>query len=162
MSCFEVVTPINASPRLVFDLSTDVDVHAASMAGSGERVVGGVTTGRMGLGDTVTFEARHFGLRWRMTSRISVLERPDRFVDEQVSGPFKRWHHAHHFEPDGNGGTVMRDVVDFTAPLGLLGGAVESAVLDRYMHRLISARNQHLKATAEAAGSSGPPAVVRD
>ncbi|QIB48128.1 SRPBCC family protein [Streptomyces aureoverticillatus] len=152
MSCFETVTHINAPPQLAFDLSMDVDVHTASMADSAERVVAGVTAGRMELGDTVTWDARHFGLRWRMTSRISVLDRPGHFVDEQVSGPFKHWHHAHYFEPDGGEGTVMRDVIDYAAPLGLLGRVVESAVLDRYMRRLISTRNRHLKAAAEAAG----------
>jgi ligand-binding SRPBCC domain-containing protein len=126
----------------------EVEVHTASMAGSGERVIGGVTSGRMKLGDTVTWEARHFGLRWRMTSRISACEPPSYFVDEQVAGPFQHWHHAHHFEPDGHGGTVMRDVIDFAAPLGPLGRIAERTVLDRYMPRLIRLRNEHLRRAA--------------
>ncbi|GAA3116132.1 SRPBCC family protein [Streptomyces rectiviolaceus] len=150
MKCFETVTLIAASPATVFDLSLDVDLHTASMAGSGERIVGGVRAGRMTLGDTVTWEARHFGVRWRMTSRISAYERPGRFVDEQVAGPFKRWHHTHHFAPDGRGGTVMRDVIEFAAPFGLLGTGVEAVALARYMHKLIEARNVHVKECAEA------------
>ncbi|MEU0884252.1 SRPBCC family protein [Lentzea sp. NPDC005914] len=144
MTRFEVITGIAAPPRHVFDLSLDVGVHTASMAGSGERIVGGVTSGRMRLGDTVTWQARHFGLPWRMTSRISAFDPPGYFVDEQVEGPFRRWRHEHHFEPDGTGGTVMRDVVDFAAPLGPLGRLAELLVLDRYMPRLIRLRNEHL------------------
>ncbi|MFE0131974.1 SRPBCC family protein [Streptomyces sp. NPDC059037] len=153
MTRFEAVTRIAAPPELVFDISLDVDVHTASMAASGEQVIGGVAAGGMRLGESVTWEARHFGVRWRMTSRITAFDRPGHFVDEQVSGPFKRWHHAHHFEPDGQGGTVMRDVIDFAAPLGPLGAVAEWAVLNRYMPRLIRTRNGHVKAAAEAARS---------
>jgi ligand-binding SRPBCC domain-containing protein len=150
MTRFEVTARIAAPPQRVFDLSLDVGLHTASMAGSGERVVGGVASGRMRLGDTVTWRARHFGVWWRMTSRISAFDPPGYFVDEQVGGPFRRWLHEHHFESDGDGGTVMRDVVDFAAPLGPLGRLAERLVLDRYMPWLIRMRNEHLKRTAEA------------
>ncbi|MDT7790234.1 MAG: hypothetical protein QOF58_8653 [Pseudonocardiales bacterium] len=144
MTRFEVITEIAAPPRRVFDLSLDVGVHTASMAGSGERIIGGVTSGRMRLGDTVTWQARHFGLRWRMTSRITACDPPGYFVDEQVEGPFRWWRHEHHFEPDGDG-TLMRDVVEFAAPLGPLGRLAEWLVLDRYLARLIRMRNEHLR-----------------
>ncbi|PSL58526.1 hypothetical protein B0I31_101745 [Saccharothrix carnea] len=84
-----------------------------------------------------------------MTSRISAYDRPRHFVDEQVRGPFRRWRHAHHFEPDGQGGTLMRDVVEFAAPLGPLGAVAEFALLNRYVHRLIVVRNEHVEAVAE-------------
>ncbi|GAB3437415.1 SRPBCC family protein [Flindersiella endophytica] len=150
MTRFEAVTAIAAPPQRVFDVSLEIETHMASMADSGEQAIGGVTSGRMKLGDTVTWQARHFGLRWRMTSLISVCDPPGHFVDEQVTGPFKRWHHAHYFEQDGNGGTVMRDIVEFAAPLGPLGAIAEFIVLNRYMPRLIRIRNDHVKAAAEA------------
>lgn len=149
MTRFEVVTAVAAPPRLVFDVSLEVEVHTTSMARSGERAVAGVTAGRLGLDDTVTWQAAHFGVRWRMTSRISAFDPPRHFVDEQVRGPFKRWFHAHHFEPDGRGGTVMRDAIEFAAPLGPLGTVAELAVLNRYLPRLIATRNAHVKAVAE-------------
>jgi ligand-binding SRPBCC domain-containing protein len=152
MSRFELVTPIAAPPERVFDLSLQVEIHTASMSGSHERAVGGVTSGRLELGDTVTWQARHLGLGWRMTSLISACDPPHSFVDEQVEGPFARWHHIHRFAANGTGGTVMTDVVEFAAPLGPLGRIAESAVLDRYMQRLIRLRNQHLKRAAEADG----------
>ncbi|GGV70926.1 SRPBCC family protein [Streptomyces longisporoflavus] len=153
MKRFETITRIAASPATVFDLSLDVDLHTASMADSGERIVGGVRAGRMALGDTVTWEARHFGVRWKMTSRISAYDRPGMFVDEQVAGPFKRWHHTHYFAPDGRGGTVMRDVIEFAAPFGLVGVGVETVALGRYMHKLIDMRNVHVREWAEAASA---------
>lgn len=149
MPRFELDTLIAAAPERVFDLSLDVGAHTASMKNSGERVIGGVTSGRMNLGDTVTWRARHFGIPWRMTSRISVLERPDHFVDEQVKGPFARWHHTHRFFDDGAEGTVMRDIINFASPLGPLGRLAEQVALDRYMRRLIEQRNSYLKEEAE-------------
>ena len=144
MTRFELTTHVAAPPERVFDACLEVDLHTASMAGSGERAVGGVTSGRLGLGDRVTFEARHLGIRWRMTARVSEFDRPAYFADEQERGPFKRWHHAHHFASDGAGGTVMRDVVAFTAPCGPLGAFVERLVLRAYMIRLIQSRNRYL------------------
>ncbi|MCS7483031.1 SRPBCC family protein [Umezawaea endophytica] len=150
MPHFEVTTSIAAPPRRVFDVSLDVDVHTASMADAGERAVDGVTSGGLVLGDTVTWQARHFGVLWRMTCRISAFEPPARFVDDQVDGPFRHWRHEHRFAPDGRGGTVVRDVVDFAAPLRPFGTIAELAVLNRYLPRLIRDRNRHVKAVAEA------------
>ena len=150
MPRFEIVTAIGAPPRRVFDLSLEVETHTASMAGSGEQAVHGTTTGRMRLGDQVTWRACHFGLRWRMTVKITAYDPPAAFVDEQVAGPFERWRHSHAFGPDGAGGTLMRDTVEFAAPLGPLGLVAEALVLDRYLRRLIRRRNAHLKAAAEA------------
>jgi ligand-binding SRPBCC domain-containing protein len=155
MPRFEVVTHVVAPPGRVFDISLDVGVHVSSMAGSSEKAVGGVMSGGLKLGESVTWQARHFGTRWQMTSVISAYDRPGYFVDEQVSGPFKRWRHAHYFQSDGHGGTVMSDVVDFSAPLGPLGSIAEILALRRYMPMLIRIRNEHVKRVAEIASVAG-------
>jgi ligand-binding SRPBCC domain-containing protein len=141
---FEIVTAIAAPPDRVFEACLDVEAHTRSMADSSERAVGGKTRGGLALGDTVTFQARHFGLTWRLTARITAYDPPQSFVDEQDAGPFKRWHHRHHFEPDGTGGTVMRDVIDFASPFGFLGRVADRTVLSWYMPRLIRTRNAYL------------------
>ncbi|MFF2390275.1 SRPBCC family protein [Agromyces sp. NPDC058104] len=132
-----------------FDRSRSIDLHVASLAHTDERAVGGVTSGAIGLGEEVTWRARHFGLRWRMTSRITESDRPHRFVDEQVRGPFRWFRHVHRFEPGAAGETVMIDEVAFAAPLGPLGRMVEP-VLGPYVRRLIERRNVHLAASDEA------------
>jgi ligand-binding SRPBCC domain-containing protein len=146
---FVLVTRVRCSVAAAFDASLDIDLHLASMARSGERAVGGVTSGRIGLGESVTWRARHFGLPWRMTSKITEHERPSRFVDEQVSGPFRRWRHEHLFEADG-AGTRMTDVIDFAAPAGPLGHLVAVTALRPYLKRLIARRNATLAAALEA------------
>ena len=147
---FEVVTEVGAPRERVFDASLDVELHTGSMAGSGERAVGGVTSGRLGPGDSVTWRGRHFGVPWRMTSRISGYLRPEWFVDEQVRGPFRRWRHEHSFTTVAGGRTVMRDVVEFEAPFGPLGRLVSALALRRYMIRLIVSRSDYLRRQCEA------------
>ena len=147
MQHFEVVTAVAAPPDQVFAVCLDVESHTRSMADSSERAVGGKTRGELALGDTVTFQARHLGLTWRLKARITSYDRPRSFVDEQESGPFKRWRHAHHFEPDGAGSTIMRDVIDFASPLGPVGGIVDRLLLSRYMPHLIRIRNAYLAST---------------
>lgn len=56
-------------------------------------------------------------LRWR--TRIESWQPPHRFVDTQVRGPYRLWHHTHTFEPEGEG-TRMSDVVRYRLPLGAL------------------------------------------
>jgi ligand-binding SRPBCC domain-containing protein len=150
---FEVTTVIAAPIEAVFDLSLDIDAHLQSMAASGERAVDGVTSGRIGLGEDVTWRATHFRIPFTMTSRVTELDRPHRFVDEQQRGPFRRFRHEHLFEVDEpGGGTVMRDRLSFDAPAGVVGRIAERLVLARYLEELIEQRGRHTKAEAERNG----------
>ncbi|UDY36087.1 SRPBCC family protein [Dermatobacter hominis] len=146
---FEHRTRIEAPVEVVFDLSPSIDAHLESMSASGERAVDGVTTGQIGLGEQVTWKATHFGVPFTMTSKVTELERPNRFVDEQVKGPFRRFHHTHEFARDRRV-TVMVDRVRFDAPLGPVGDLVEHLVLGRYLKKLIVKRSEYLKAQAES------------
>ena len=127
----------------MFDLARDIDVHTASQSDSGERATGGVTGGLIGLGETVTWKARHFGLSLSLTSRVTEFDAPHRFVDEQTRGPFTSFRHEHLFELTASG-SVMTDRVQFTSPFGVLGRLVEKLVLERYLRRLIEKRGRFL------------------
>jgi ligand-binding SRPBCC domain-containing protein len=150
MTDVEVVTLIRAAPATVFDLELDADVHAASLAATGETAR--TSTGRpaLGLGDEVTFTARHFGVTWRLVGRVTEYDRPRRFVDEQVRGPFRRMRHEHLFEPAAAGTTRMTDRITFTAPLGPLGAVVGHAVLGPYLRRLLAQRAAYVRRLAES------------
>ncbi|NNF56201.1 MAG: SRPBCC family protein [Acidimicrobiales bacterium] len=141
-------TFIAAPVAAVFEASLDVDAHVASMADSGEEAVGGVTSGTMGLGETVTWRAKHFGITWRMTSKITEMDRPRRFVDEQLRGPFHKFWHEHLFEAE-DGGTRMVDRIEFDAPFGILGDLTERVILGSYLEKLIAERNEFLRENLE-------------
>ena len=119
------------------------------MGKSREQAIAGVTSGLIGLGEQVTWKATHFGVPFKMTSRVIAMTAPDRFVDEQIKGPFREFHHEHRFERHGDG-TLMIDIIDFTSPVGLVGRMVDQIVLERYMAKLIKERNDFLKTAAEA------------
>ncbi|GLJ79226.1 SRPBCC family protein [Microbacterium imperiale] len=143
-SSFEIETHADVPAEALFDASLDIGAHVDSMRGTGERAIGGVTTGRIGLGETVTWRAWHFGIPFRMTSRVTALDRPRRFVDEQVAGPFRIFQHEHlYLERDGV--TIMTDRVTLASPVfGLLA---ERVVLVPYLRRLLTRRGRHLVAS---------------
>lgn len=149
----ELTTDIAAPIDVVYDLARDLDLHARSMAHTGERAVAGRTSGRIDIGEMVTWRARHFGLWWTLTSRITVADRPMRFADEQVSGPFAWFRHEHRFAPLADGRTRMHDRWEHRSPLGPLGAIVDRLVLGRYMRGLLEQRNRVLRAEAERAAA---------
>jgi ligand-binding SRPBCC domain-containing protein len=83
-----------------------------------------------------------------MTSQITELDEPNRFVDEQLGGPFKTFRHEHMFRavPDG---TEMLDGITFQSPLGPLGWAAERVLPGWYLPHLIRQRNHYVKTSLE-------------
>lgn len=156
MPTIRLETFIQATPERCFDLSLSVDLHASSQARAHERPIAGVLSGEMRLGDTVTWEAVHFGLKQHLTSRITAYERPSQFTDEMVAGVFERLHHTHIFVPQSTG-TLMVDIFTFQAPLRGLGRLAEALFLTRYMRGLLLARNRYLKQVAESEADVSPP-----
>jgi ligand-binding SRPBCC domain-containing protein len=151
MPIIHLQTYIDAPIERCFDLALSVDLHRHSVAHTRERPIAGVTSGVMRLGDSVTWEAVHFGIRQRLTSKITAYERPYRFTDEMVRGAFRELRHAHEFLPQPPG-VLMIDRFWFRAPFGLLGWVAERIVLTRYMTGLLLTRNRYLKRLAEAGG----------
>lgn len=119
-----------------------------SRTAANERSVAGVTTGQIGPGEEVTWRATHFHVPFAMTSRITKLAPPTRFVDEQTRGPFRRFHHEHEFHSSG-AGTIMVDRVSLDAPPGPLGRLVEQVAPGSYLERLIVEWSEFLRAAAE-------------
>jgi ligand-binding SRPBCC domain-containing protein len=148
MPVITLTTIINAPIERCFLLSLSVDLHKASVAQTNETAIAGVTSGTMKLHDTVTWRARHFGFNLQMTSHIPVYQKPTYFVSEMLKGPFKKLHHQHRFA-DIDGKTVMTDVFELQAPLGILGRLAERLFLVAYMKGFLLMRNRYLKQVAE-------------
>ncbi|MWV51255.1 cyclase [Rathayibacter sp. VKM Ac-2803] len=140
---FECRTASARPAAEMFDRARDIDLHRASQAGARERAIGGVTTGLIGLGEHVTFRARHFGLPFTLTSTVTAVDAPRSFVDEQTSGPFRTFRHEHRFEQAANG-SVMIDRVRFSVGFGPAGRVVERLLLATHLRRLIVERGRFL------------------
>jgi ligand-binding SRPBCC domain-containing protein len=146
------LTHIHAPVNRVFDLSRSIDVHLISTSKTGEMTIptSGMATGVMGLGDVVTWQARHFGVRQRLTSKITQFDRPHAFQDTMLRGAFAHMQHDHFFRELRDGGTEMRDIFRFAAPIPILGPIAEHLVLARYMRSFLRERNAILKQVAES------------
>jgi ligand-binding SRPBCC domain-containing protein len=149
MPRIELSIEIAAPVELVFDLARNIDVHQVSQSKHKERAVAGRTSGLIEEGEVVTWEAIHFGFVQQLTSRIAMMHRPDHFRDVMVSGAFRRFEHDHFFEAVSSRSTLVRDVFDYTSPLGLLGRIADVLFLERYMRNLLAGRNVVLKQLAE-------------
>lgn len=60
------------------------------------------------------------GIKTNWVTEITHVDDQKFFVDEQRFGPYRMWHHEHHFE-EKEGGIVMIDIVSYKIPLGFLG-----------------------------------------
>ena len=145
-------TTIAAPRERCFDLARDIDFHCRSATKSRERAVAGITLGLIELGQSVTFEATHFGVRQRLTSKITEFERPHFFVDEMQRGAFASFHHRHEFTQCEDE-TLMRDTVVWKSPLGILGRVADALFLKRHLANFLRERNALLKRAAESSAA---------
>jgi ligand-binding SRPBCC domain-containing protein len=152
MITLEETTLIAAPIARVFDLARNVEVHLAGNTHFNEQAVAeaGATTGLLALGDSVTWRARHFFIRQRLTSQITVYDPPRYFQDTMLRGAFRSMQHDHHFRTLPSGATEMRDIFRFAAPIPLLGRIAETLVLRRYMQSLLHERNAIIQQIADS------------
>jgi ligand-binding SRPBCC domain-containing protein len=152
VGAIRVETLIHAPIERCFDLALSVDAHLASTARTGERVVRGRTHGLLELGESMTWEGRHFGLRLRQGSTVTRLERPHVFVDESTAGPLKSLRHVHQFVREDEA-TLMVDTFEYELPAGTLGRLVDRLLVERHLSTFLEERAAYLKAAAERSGS---------
>lgn len=138
MAQVRVETRLPIPPEAAFPLLLDPANHARTAPGR-ERVVHG--SGPLGLGDEVTFEATHFGVRQRLTARITLLDPPHAFEDTMVRGAFRRLWHRHEFHPTPEG-CLMVDRMEFASPLGPL---FDRLVLAPYLRRFLRRRGEAVR-----------------
>jgi len=143
------ITTFIAAPReRVFDLSRNISLHKISMQDTKEEAIAGVTSGPIGLNETVTWRAKHVGKTRTMQVKITQMESPVSFTDEQVKGDFIYFRHEHHFKPVENG-TLMIDMLDFKSPYGIFGRVFNSIYLTGYLEKFLLKRNAVIKRYAE-------------
>lgn len=95
----------------------------------------------LSVGTKVTLKSQMGPFRLRWVAEHTDYDPPHGFTDRQVSGPFKRWVHRHGFLPDGYGGTILRDEIDYEIPLGRIGGWLGSRFVTRKLERMFEYRH---------------------
>ena len=148
MPLIHLTTFIEAPIERVFDLSRSVDLHKKSMQKFGEEPINGKINGLMNEGDEVTWKAKHLFKNRILRVKLTALERPHSFTDEQLQGDFRLMKHEHVFKPIENG-TIMIDLFQFETGYGFFGKMLNQFYLANYMRTLLEERNKIIKQAAE-------------
>ena len=134
------------TPDEVFPFFADAgNLEAITPAWLGFRIV----TPRpieMRVGTLIEYRLRLHGLPISWLTRIEEWEPGVRFVDAQLTGPYKLWHHTHEFAPDGAGGTVMRDTVRYALPWWPLGEVAHALLVRRDLAAIFDHRERAVAA----------------
>lgn len=144
MTRIDLITHIEAPIQEVFDRSLDIDFHKISVSQTQETAIKGVTSGLIKKGEEVTWRGKHFGLWLTHASKITAYEAPTFFVDEMTKGAFKSFKHEHHFTLIDRM-TIMKDVICYETPYGILGSIFDKLLLKNHLEQLITIRNKHIK-----------------
>ena len=102
-----------------------------------------------GEGTLISYRLRLHGLPIRWSSRIEEWRAGDGFVDRQVRGPYRLWHHLHTFRAVGTG-TLIGDDVHYGLPLGRLGEQAHRLFVKRDLERIFDHRQAAVRALLES------------
>jgi ligand-binding SRPBCC domain-containing protein len=149
MAIIHLTTFISAPIERVFDLSRSMDLHKRSMSHTREEAIGGITSGLIEMDQFVTWKARHLGKTRILKTKITAMNKPHMFIDEQVVGDLKKLRHEHHFKSVNNG-TIMIDLFKFITPFGKAGQLFNRYYLKKYLSKLLEKRNSVIKEFAES------------
>jgi ligand-binding SRPBCC domain-containing protein len=95
----------------------------------------------MGVGTFLQYALRIHGLPVRWDTLIQEWDPPHRFVDVQVRGPYRLWHHTHDLVPlDDGRATLMRDTVRYAVGFGVLGEVARRALVQRDVEAIFAFR----------------------
>jgi len=149
MPKIHLTTFIAAPIERVFDLSRNIQLHKESMKRHKEEAVAGTRFGLIEKDETVTWKARHLFKTRILRTRITDMQKPSLFVDEQSQGSFEEMKHEHYFKPCENG-TIMIDLFHFESPYGTMGKWLNAFYLTGYLKNLLQQRNRVIKEYAES------------
>ena len=98
----------------------------------------------MGVGTFIQYRLRVHGVPVRWDTLIQAWEPPLRFVDVQVRGPYRLWHHTHELSPLDGDRTLMRDTVRYALAFGALGALAHRLIVRRDLEAIFAYRAQRV------------------
>lgn len=104
------------------------------------KVTGEVFGESVYAGQVMTYKVKPLlGIPLSWMTEITHVEEKKYFVDEQRKGPYKLWHHQHHFKSIA-GGVEMTDLVHYRLPLGPLGSLANSFIVKKELEKIFTYR----------------------
>jgi ligand-binding SRPBCC domain-containing protein len=144
--------PISVHEAWAF-FSTPLNLAKITPAEMGFVIREPYNSGPMREGQLITYTVRPLlGIPLTWVTRIDAAEGPHRFVDTQLKGPYKRWWHEHTFV-EKDGGTWMKDRVEYELPFGPLGELMHALVVKNKLKDIFDFRFRALEQFFPVQGS---------
>lgn len=148
MAKIHLTTFIAAPVDRVFDLSRHIALYKLLFQGRKEKISSGAASALLGKNETISIIASHGG-KARMTMlKLTTLERPNLFVEEQVKGDLQNYRHEHHFKRAENG-TILIDILEFGTPKDIVGKIFGKVYFKKYLEDLLRKRTEIVRGYAE-------------
>lgn len=139
------------------DQSLPIDIHAAWKFFSNPanlsvitppemdfRIMSGSLPDQMYAGQIITYRVKPVaGISVSWVTEITQVSEPHFFVDEQRTGPYRLWHHQHHFK-EIKGGVLMTDIVHYALPFGFAGIIAGGSLVKKQLQKIFNYREQKL------------------
>jgi len=94
------------------------------------------------------------GIKLNWMTEITQVAEHQYFIDEQRFGPYKFWHHQHHFKAIP-GGVEMNDILTYGLPMGIFGNIANSLFVASKLQEIFSFRKQKVTALFGAYTNAG-------
>ncbi len=88
------------------------------------------------------------GIPMNWITEIKTVKELEFFVDEQRKGPYRIWHHEHHFK-EVEGGVEMTDIVSYELPLGFLGRLMHPIIVKKKLAEIFDYRFKAVEHTID-------------
>lgn len=126
------------------ELLTPADMHMRlAFPSEGKRVYAGMIL------HYLLRPAPLFRARW--IAEITHVSEKEYFIDRQLAGPFRYWHHQHHFRETGSG-VELTDIINYKAPFGIVGRLADLLFIKRKLRAMFRHRQSVIKKIFEDRG----------
>jgi hypothetical protein len=100
----------------------------------------------MSVGTFIQYRLRWHGVPIRWDTLIQAWEPPRRFVDVQVRGPYRLWHHTHEVQALDGGRSLMRDTIRYAIGFGPVGALARGLIVRRDLETIFDYRARRVPA----------------
>lgn len=125
------------------------------------KVTNEVYGGTVYAGQVMTYDVKPLlGIPLAWMTEITHVSAPHYFVDEQRKGPYKLWHHQHHFKTV-EGGVEMVDLVHYRLPFGFLGNLANGLLVKKELEKIFAFRYKKIEELFGAWPGGKPDLKIR-
>jgi ligand-binding SRPBCC domain-containing protein len=148
MASIHLTTFIAAPIERVFDLSRHLAIYKQVFQSRKAEFRSGAASSLLSPGETISVLGKIAGKNRMTMLKLTKLQRPLSFTEEQVKGDLESYKHEHHFKPAQNG-TIVIDILEYGPPRDMIGRIVARIRMKKYLEEFIGKRNETIRNYAE-------------